>query len=93
MALQLNFGATNVSCTTQASTSQRRRLSDTTLQSFLQFAQAFAIGLLNISRMLILTRADASSHSLREPYRLPHGGAVCPTGCCEGAPHGYVGDM
>jgi hypothetical protein len=31
--------------------------------------------------MLISTRADASSHSLREPYHLPHGGVVCPMGC------------
>jgi hypothetical protein len=31
--------------------------------------------------MLISTRADASSHSLREPYHLPHGGVVRPMGC------------
>jgi hypothetical protein len=42
--------------------------------------------------MLVSTRADASSHSLREPYSLPHGGVVCPMGC-EGAPHGYIGSV
>ena len=42
--------------------------------------------------MLVSTRADAASHSLREPYRLPHGGVVCPMGC-EGAPHGYIGGL
>lgn len=53
---------------------------DTRLPFSRQFAQAFAIGLLIISRVLIPTRACALGQSVRETDRLPHGGVVVPWG-------------
>jgi hypothetical protein len=52
----------------------------TRLQSFIQFAQAFAIGLTDFTHMLVSTRADASSHSLREPYLYPKVALCVPWG-------------